>query len=1677
MSFFFKSSKKAATPSALPQATRNIKSSDGASAPTSSFSTLNADAPRSTFNVRPRSPTSSGGPVQQQQHNGSGSIAATMAEKPVLDRSTSRTTEDKTTNYDKASKTPSPENKQMRDRADSEPRATPPSRIAQPPPSRPAPDPSPYPWSQRQLTYGVPHAYPFPRYGPAINAVASRDGAIYIMGGLIEGATVKGDLWIIEAGQSSLSTYPVQTTSEGPGPRVGHASLLVGNAFIVFGGDTKTEESDLLDDTLYLLNTSTKQWSRAAPAGTRPPGRYGHTLNILGSKIYIFGGQVEGFFFNDLVAFDLNALQQATNRWEILVQNTIDGGPPHGQIPPARTNHSIITWNDRLYLFGGTDGVTWFNDVWSYDPRTNAWTQLDCIGYIPAAREGHAAALVGDVMYVFGGRTEEGNDLGDLAAFRISSRRWYTFQNMGPSPSPRSGHSMTTVGKTIVVLAGEPSSAPRDAGELSLAYFLDTTKIRYPADSSSSQGTSQQAALPAAPAERIPGHRRPSGEKSGIPQSRNITPKQLEQGPLQTPQRKDSDGRDNLRNGEAPGSGSRLPRIQSQQQTSRSMSPQPAPNGVLHRQQSSLEDRIQSSPNSGRPSVENNERTAAEPQSRGLQQPRTANDPATMKNRVTTVPFVEDQSYSNQTRTESPPVQKPLLPQHGQKSSTDSTEQPPPRTSSRQKRYQQPDRDQETPRPSLDRSTPNGRRAESRDGEEKRGLEQVDSGLGSSPSLGQNEGLLRKLEAEKSKNAWFMSELALARKAGYTPSSNATAMDESRSNSVGDEEKPLIEALLKMRQELVKMSSAMESKAQSTAERIAQVEKQRDMAVNEATFAKARLAAQGGNNSDGGYDNNGDHDRSGELNRRLATMIASQNELNKKIDSLNRERDAEKRARQIAEEGAETAQKRFGELETERQRTAGELESLRAELHEAQRVAREEAANASEASSAHKLLQVDKNEMSSRLETALSQAKHHTTMLASLQEAVNASSDKADHLERKLDQERGSRSQVESKLTQLKSQHEERTAELEQVSRQLRDAEELAEKHAHEAKTHRIAVMEGLSKVRASNEGDRGLNDERVSILQQQVDNANAMVRKNQAAADAASDKLRRAEERIAGLEAYQEQTSREGLSIRKQMQAAMKDVRALSEEKARLQQELQSQQLNANAIHVQHSALKDILSERGINPSELRKNRLVDSPSSLNRHGTPDASRLRDLEHQLEASHKAQDELRTRLDEMQERDEKTRGEYEEKLSALDNDHQAAAKYLRGTEKMLSKMKSELQRVKQQSAEYLEELETLRNKEKTRSESDSTPRANQAEWETERANLHKEIESTKSNLTSSLAPLEQKITALQKDLCARDADLTSLRESHTTSNANLDKLRSTHDASRSDIERLTKENKALEERARDAEAKVQMLLDQVESSVDNYRRQTADLTNGIHPASTSMGLGHQRGPSLASNASTAQYMPGPSSGHGHGHHRGESTGNDSVYSQSVAPSESSAGTSRDRSGSTATREGKESVTPRERNSLALNSLADELDGLRYRLSGKFDFEKTPTSGGGVGQGTGSTPASAGGLAEWRRGLERESTEVDFGNMGGYGRQHSGDGEGQGQGQMQSGNGNGNGNVNGHAGFGGLGKIEESVPRKAVGSGNNNASKQEGQQQQTQQQAQGSMEEQQGHAGQRKEVRV
>jgi DNA repair exonuclease SbcCD ATPase subunit len=1179
----------------------------------------------------------------------------------------------------------------------------------------------------------------------------------------------------------------------------------------------------------------------------------------------------------------LNSLQSSASRWEVLLPNTKDQISPHGRSPPPRTNHSIVSWQDKLYLFGGTDGVIWFNDVWTYEPRSNTWTELDCIGYIPVAREGHSAALVNDTMYVFGGRTQEGVDLGDLAAFRITSRRWYMFQNMGHSPSARSGHSMTAFGKHVITLAGEPSSSVADRNELSMAYILDTSKIRYPPNES------------AAPQQAINAPRKMSGgERSNIPQSRSGAPPNRES-MLPGPQQQRSQ---EMLNGAGPG-GSRLPRAAGQAPSGPpplQQLPQPRMNGA----------NPQVIPASRSKTPTKNERSFG---------PSVDTEVASSVDRDNLASAARDSpSSAGPQRKDSDTVGRPP------KESMDTTRSGSltSRNTSRQQMHRhQPSHDtiasieQEAPRRSIE--TPQ-QRALSRETDNR----QIDSGLGASPGMGHiNDDVVRELDVVKSRNAWYASELALARKAGYHPATSTSPMfDERSAESFQDEDRPLLEALLKMKAEVDRVQTSIKAQGDDAAKRIAEVERQRDAAISEAIYAKTKLAAHGGGSQAGTPQLDGsrntetpDLDRMNDISRRLAASLASQTELTTLVEKLTHEVEAEKKAKQLADETAEAAQARVQELDSTRQKAAAESESLRAELHEAQRVAREMSASHAEAEASSRLLAVDKEELSSKVAHYTSQTTNHATVLESLREAVAASSEKSTLLERKLEEERSQSEGIRQKLSQLRAEHEARTAELETSTQKLRDAEEMAEKHATEARLHQAAVLSGLGSIAAHAPANDNVANERVRILQQQVEAANAMARKNQAAADQASEKLRRAEERIAGLESYQEQSSREGLTIRKQLQQAMRDVQASEVEKAQLHQQHERLRLESNAFEVQLKTLKNLLEERGVNPTDHRRSRVLDSPGS--RFGTPELNRVRELEQQIDSMNKIHEELRVSFEQ---REHEVSKDWEEKLQALHNDHQAAVKYLRGTEKMLAKMKQELDRYKTANTKLEEELK------QATSVPQGPTKEQAAEWEAEKTSM----KETVSRLESQLSTLQSELTATQKEV---EAAATKTKEAESTATK-----------SRADLESLRQQYTIVEERAREAENRVQMFLDQFENSVDNYRRQSQ--------------------------------VPGGSNGESARRGHDSIASAESLYSRNDDTSTPEAPSNRRASTGT-------------RNSMALDNLASELDALRshwettnkaYRLSDRFDFERTPTK---------DRHDTNEGISQWRDSVDSEISVAEI----------------------------------------------------------------------------------------------
>ncbi|ETN43014.1 uncharacterized protein HMPREF1541_02172 [Cyphellophora europaea CBS 101466] len=1428
MSFLFKS-KKNAPPSTLPQASRNIHTSDGTPPAGPNGLIEKQMDPRQTQSPQPLSNPIPNGSISSL---GSGGVPNGQF--------------------------------QRRERAESEAGARP-NVVSQPPNS------ALYPWSQRRLNFPTPQSNPFPRYGAAANSVASKEGDVYMMGGLINGSMVRGDLWMLESGGGNISCYPIATVSEGPGPRVGHASLLVGNAFIVFGGDTKMDDSDVLDDTLYLLNTSSRQWSRATPPGPRPPGRYGHTLNILGSKIYIFGGQVEGYFFNDLLAFDLNSLQNPTNQWEFLMPNSTEEEQASRTHPAPRTNHTMISHNDQMYLFGGTNGTSWFNDVWTYDAKTNLWTEQDCIGYIPAPREGHSAALVNDVMYIFGGRTEEGTDLGDLAAFRITSKRWYTFQNMGPSPSPRSGHSMTAHGKQIIVLAGEPSSAPRDPGELSMVYVLDTSKIRYPNDAPGSNEKQRTGSHERRPSSEARNQKRSQSGEGHVPIDAFARASSMG-GPVQRPEGATNSAQ-----------GSRLPRAAQAPSGPPPLGqpPNPRANGTMSPQNGAK----------GRP-----------PQTQPMETMMQA-------------PAVKSvQKESSRSRDNSPASHGRRTPTQSSKARAMEAGEAAPMVGAAVAR-QRSLRSQRA-HGSID-STEDG--ALGRSGSSRHHSERHHSdGHGSlrsyndeprSPKLpAHHEALVKELESAKRTNAWYASELALARKGGYQPTNaSSPTFDERAVSQFHDDDKPLIEAFMTMRSEMVKMQQAMEHQSASTAKRIAEVEHQRDAAVTEAAYARAKLAAHGGSQrSTPQPDTSDDADRSTDISRRLALALSATNDHKVKLDVLNNDLSNEKKAREAAEEAAEAAQRRLDELN--QGRNPAELEGLRAELHEAQGSARSEASFRAEAEEKLRLLQAEFQSITEKHESGSSRLKDSVASIAALEAAVAASSGKVTLYERQLEEERTRREEAERKMAQLRAEHEERTTELENTSKRLRDVEAMAETHANEANTHRAALMAGLANLSTSKSVvENGPSEERLAALQENAERANALAKQHQVAADAAADKLRAAEERIAGLEAYQEQSSREGLQIRRQLQSALRDAQNYQNELRDVRTTYESHQRDASALAVQHGALKDLLGERGIDMTNTRRSPAFgESPAS--RFGTPEQGRLKELETQLQSSLRAHDETKAQFEgKLQEAD----STYREKLEQLENDYQSAVHYVKGTEKMLKKMREELTKYKTANSQLQTDLDNARSGSKASEAESST-------WSAERVRLQDDMEELKTKMSGQITALEANLASVQRELAAARED----RDKQQADHQNL--VKSTQQAEK-ELESLKHENGMLQTRAEEAEQRVTMLLDQVGTTVGNYRRQSQ------LPPGAPNGVSHNRDPSESTATDTSSHD--------------------------------------------------EAERPEERGSLALDNLASELETLRsqwestsrnnYRLSNQFDFERTPTR-----ENTGGELMSDS-LADWRRRLDED----------------------------------------------------------------------------------------------------
>ncbi|MCX5726889.1 MAG: hypothetical protein NT030_06950, partial [Candidatus Saganbacteria bacterium] len=147
------------------------------------------------------------------------------------------------------------------------------------------------------------------------------------------------------------------------------------------------------------------------------------------NKLYIFGGRNNTTFYNDLRSYN-----PVSKIWSTLSQT---------EAPSVRAGHTAIWDNskERMLVFGGYDGANYFNSLYAVDltaVTSATWAEI-ITSPCPPKRQGHSAVwdATNKKMYIYGGY-DGTTYLNDLWCFDATNDTW---QQLNSSSSGRYYHS------------------------------------------------------------------------------------------------------------------------------------------------------------------------------------------------------------------------------------------------------------------------------------------------------------------------------------------------------------------------------------------------------------------------------------------------------------------------------------------------------------------------------------------------------------------------------------------------------------------------------------------------------------------------------------------------------------------------------------------------------------------------------------------------------------------------------------------------------------------------------------------------------------------------------------------------------------------------------------------------------------------------------------------------------------------------------------------------------------------------------------------------------------------------------------------------------------------------------------------------------------------------------------
>jgi len=215
-----------------------------------------------------------------------------------------------------------------------------------------------------------------------------------------------------------------------PSSRLCHISVVWGGYMWVHGGHNTQPETQTFSEVksdLWKYKFEEKTWEQVIVSGSNLPAKSEHSAVIYNNKMYLFGGYSGEKFTNTLYCYDMKENQCSL----------ID---TYGQIPSVRSAHVGVVYKDKMYIFGGWNGIDQNNDLYSLNLITFKWKKIHCQSVIPNRRCSHAAIVSEKYqsMFVFAGYGgKEKKYLNDVCQYNFLTETWKIIDHTLPSPRSR----------------------------------------------------------------------------------------------------------------------------------------------------------------------------------------------------------------------------------------------------------------------------------------------------------------------------------------------------------------------------------------------------------------------------------------------------------------------------------------------------------------------------------------------------------------------------------------------------------------------------------------------------------------------------------------------------------------------------------------------------------------------------------------------------------------------------------------------------------------------------------------------------------------------------------------------------------------------------------------------------------------------------------------------------------------------------------------------------------------------------------------------------------------------------------------------------------------------------------------------------------------------------------------